>query len=233
MLSDIMRLFSFLCLFVLPFFYINIIEAVETYGVWNTKSETSLFCNHIRFRNSIPYQQWFNDLCEVAVQQAFTLNDLRLTNVYIVNPPILHCASPSIDMMVETQYDSQEVRFGIQLYALRVKELTQEDINVHFIVHPVGTSFGQRDSDHGRYIIHHQLLVRNRLGGVLVFPHGYREILHQVAQETNVLLNDMWLLNGRIQLTLLLPHAATTLNIRQFLEQAQRTLDIPIEIVQV
>lgn len=227
-----MRLFSVLCLIFSLWFYINVTEAVETYSVWNTKSETSQFCTHIRFKNSIQYQQWFNDLCDVAVQQTFTLSDLRLTNIYIVNPPILHCAFSSIDMMVETWYDSPEVRLGIQLYALRVKERTQEDINVHFLVHPVGTLFEPRDTDHCRYIIRHQLLVRNRLGGNLVFPPDYRDALCQIAQETNVLLNDMWLLNGRIQVTLLLANAVPTLNIRQFLEQAQRTLEIPIEIVQ-
>jgi hypothetical protein len=227
-----MRFFFLLCLLLFSIYYTNVTEAVDTYSVWNTNLETARFCDHIRFRNSVPYQQWFNDVCDVAVQQAFAIGHLMLTNIYIVNPPILHCASSSIDMMVETQYDTPQVRAGIQLYALRVKERTQEDINVHFLVHPVGTLFEPRDTDHCRYIIRHQLLVRNRLGGDLVFPPDYRDTSRQIAQETNVLLNDMWLLNGRIQVTLLLANAVPTLNIRQFLEQAQRTLEIPIEIVQ-
>ena len=214
------------------FLFSPVTEAVDIYSVWTTNSETARFCDHVHFRHSVLFQQWFNDLCDIAAQQALSLENLRLTNVFILHLPIIHCMPSSVDIFIETQYDTPEVRATIQSYALRIKDMSQENIILHLIVHPAGIPFEQRDSNFGRYIIRHQLLIRDNLEDISAFPHTYQESLHQLALETNVPLKNMWYLDGRIQITLLPPDNDTHHNLRLFLERAQHTLGMPVEIVQ-
>lgn len=206
-----------------------------SYMIWSTKANGREFCEHVSLPDSVGYQQWFNGICDVASYNTEYLDHIRLTNLFIVRPIATHCMDQSVNMYVETHHDSDMVRSSIQDYIMYLKEITEEDYILHYIVQDVGKPFVYRDSPHLRYIIRNQLVCQSGSEDIeerhRPLTLEERNVLMHIAHHNHILINDVWRLQGRIQIMLLLPLSAQHIDMQNFLQSAQNIMNTPIEIV--
>ena len=144
--------FGFLCLILLPLISTHC-DGVGTF-VWNTQCDPETpFCSHAQGPNSPVYRTWFNRLCHGVIRDAImashVCNRHRIGSIFVQKPIGIFCHTYFVNVIVETYYDSDELRQELVQLAQVIKDRSNEEISIVLKVYAFAQPFTERNESTG------------------------------------------------------------------------------------
>lgn len=157
--------------------------------VWDTSTNINTdFCEH-RYRESSPhYQQFFNHMVSAAhtIKQPLLGLDL-VSNIIVLKSEFIQCHPPVLNIVIETHYDTVELRHTIKAFAIALKDLVRIQIRVLIKLQDVTRPFAIWQANKGFYLYrkHQASLSAPQITGARVTPQEW-EIITELASERQI-----------------------------------------------